>query len=435
MSDVLRPPPPVAAPGAPQIPPAVETAPPAGARPAAWRLAMAVAGILLIAAVIAVGMRFSRTPPIAGIVASGTIEATESDLAPKVQGRLIELRVHDGDRVEKGRVLATLEGLDPALNVSQARGALGAAAAQLDAARAAYALQHATYASTLASAQADVGIARSRAGQAGENLTMATGASALDLAQAQAQLKAAVAAYARTQVDVRRTRTLVATGDAARQQLDDATAADAAAAAQLAADNDAVELARVNQANVHVRRLDVATTALQRAQSQAALTTAEAQRQLVVQRLTQVRAAQAQVEQARAALALALDQVRETELRAPFAGYIISHDVEVGELVQPGSAVLTIGDLDHPYLYVYVSESDLPRVKMGARADVTVDGLPGRTFGGTVTEISNTAQFTPENVQTKDQRIEYLVFRVKVQFTDLTGSLKPGLPADAVIRT
>jgi HlyD family secretion protein len=61
--------------------------------------------------------------------------------------------------------------------------------------------------------------------------------------------------------------------------------------------------------------------------------------------------------------------------------------------------------------------------------------LPGRTFTGTVTEISNTAEFTPENVQTKQQRIEYLVFRVKIQFADTSGALKPGLPADAVIRT
>jgi HlyD family secretion protein len=68
------------------------------------------------------------------------------------------------------------------------------------------------------------------------------------------------------------------------------------------------------------------------------------------------------------------------------------------------------------------------------RVGVTIDGVPGRTFTGTVTEISNTAEFTPENVQTKQERIEYLVFRVKIQFTDTTGTLKPGLPADAVIR-
>ena len=94
---------------------------------------------------------------------------------------------------------------------------------------------------------------------------------------------------------------------------------------------------------------------------------------------------------------------------------------------------MTVGDLAHPYVYVYVSETDLPHVRLGTRADLSIDGMPGRTFAGTVTEISNTAEFTPENVQTKQERIEYLVFRVKIQFTDTTGSLKPGLPADAVI--
>ncbi len=96
--------------------------------------------------------------------------------------------------------------------------------------------------------------------------------------------------------------------------------------------------------------------------------------------------------------------------------------------------MITVGDLVHPYVYVYVSESDLPRIKTGSRADVTIDGMPNRSFNGVVTEISNTAEFTPEDVQTKEERIEYLVFRVKIQLTDETGSLKPGLPADALIR-
>ena len=189
-----------------------------------------------------------------------------------------------------------------------------------------------------------------------------------------------------------------------------------------------------NLSTVAVRQLDVTASREQHQQSLANLQNAEAEERLVAQRHAQLLAAQAALGQSRAALGLALDQVRETRLLAPFDGVVISQNFEVGDLVAPGAAVITVGDLAHPYVYVYVSETDLPKIKTGMHADVSIDGMPGHSFVGTITEISNTAEFTPEDVQTKEERIEYLVFRVKIQFTDPTGTLKPGLPADAVIR-
>jgi HlyD family secretion protein len=372
---------------------------------------------------------------VAGIEASGTIEATESDLSPKVQGRLEDLRVRDGDRVRKGQIVAVLERLDPALDLDRARANVAAALAQVAAAQAAYTLQQATYATTLTQANEGVAIAQSGLGQAGENLDIERPAASLAVDQAQAQLVAAQAAYQHAQIDLARARSLVSTGDMSKQMLDDATNAYASAVAQLKAARDAVALADANRRNVQIRQLGVRSSRSQQRQSLATLESAKADRDLVAQRQAQVRTAQGQLAQARAALGLALDQVHETQVAAPFDGYVISHNFEVGDLVQPGSAVMTVGDLDHPYLYVYVSESDLPHVKLGTRVDVSIDGIPNRMFVGAVTEISNTAEFTPENVQTKQERIEYLVFRVKVQFTDTSGSLKPGLPADAVIHT
>jgi HlyD family secretion protein len=341
--------------------------------------------------------------------------------------------VQDGDRVRKGEVVAVLERLDPGLDLDQAQANVAAANAQVAAAQAAYELQAATYASSLAQANEGVAIAHATLGQAGENLGIERPAAALAIDQAQAQLAAAQSAYAHAQTGLVRARALVASGDMAQQSLDDATNAYAAAAAQLKTAHDAVELADADSRNVHIRQLGVRASRSQQSQSVAALDAAQAQRDLVVQRQAQVRAAQDQLAQARAALGLAQDSVRETQLVAPYDGFVISHDYEVGDLVQPGSAVMTVGDLTHPYVNVYVSESDLPHVKSGTPADVTIDGMPGRTYAGRVTEISNTAEFTPENVQTKEERIEYLVFRVKIQFTDRTGALKPGLPADAVI--
>ena len=398
------------------------------------RRASIVAVVAVVAVAILVLVAFIiRHRAANGIAASGTIEATQSDVASKVEGRLTQLRVHDGEAVRKGQVLAVLESLDPTLKLDQARAALGAALAQVLAARAAYRLQEATYAATLAQAGEGVAIARSNLGTASESYGIERRVTALALDQAQAQLLAARATYARTKLDYERDKNLVATGDIAEQVLDDARNAYASASAQLQAQSDAVALARANLRNVQIRHFGVLASRSQQGQAQASFQSARAERELVRQRAAQLADAQAQVAQARAQVGLARDLVRETDLIAPFNGVVLSHNFEVGDLIEPGAAVLTIGDLLHPYLYVYVSESDLPHIKTGMAADATLDGMPGKIFHGRVTEIATNAEFTPENVQTKAERIDYLVFRVKIQFTDASGTLKPGLPADAII--
>jgi HlyD family secretion protein len=396
-------------------------------------LLIALAVVLAVVVALAARAILGALPRTAVIEASGTIEAIESDVSPKVQGRLIDLRVQDGDRVREGEPLAILEQVDPGLNLAQARANVAAAAAQVAVAQAAYDLQGDSYATTLAQAGEGVTIAHSRLGQAGENLGITTHTASLDVDQALAQLAADQATYNKARTDLGRAKSLVGTGDEPQQTLDDATAEFKAASAQLQAARDAVATAQANLSTVQVRQLDVIASREQHQQSLAILQNAEAQRRLVTQRHAQLLAAQAALAQARAALGLAVDQVHETRLLAPFDGFVISHNFEVGDLIAPGATVMTIGDLEHPYVYVYVSETDLPRIKTGMHADVTIDGMPGRTFVGTIAQISDTAEFTPENVQTKEERVEYLVFRVKVQFTDKTGTLKPGLPADAVI--
>jgi HlyD family secretion protein len=396
-------------------------------------LIVALIAVVVVAAAVVAKIVVPGTAPSSVIEASGTIEATESDISPKVGGRLVDLRVRDGDRVRKGQVVAVLERLDPALKVDQARGNVAVALAQVGVARAAYSLQRDTYRTTLTQASSGVAIARSRVGQAGENLGIEMHDAGLHIDQARAQLRAARSASVRAEVNLRRARSLVATGDEARQSLDDATNAYAGTTAQLRTAQDALALAQADQRTVQVRELDVRASRLQQQQSVATLASAQAERELVTERRAQLAAAEGALTQSRAALGLAQDEVRETDLAAPFDGYVISHNFEVGDLLQPGSAAMTVGDLVHTYVDVYVSETGLPHVKTGMHADVTIDGMPGRTYVGTVTEISNTAEFTPANVQTKEERIEYLVFRVRIQFNDTTASLKPGLPVDAVI--
>ncbi len=346
------------------------------------RLVLAVAVVVICGAV--AGWYFAQRTPANEVFASGTIEVIESDLSPKVQGRLVDLRVNDGDAVTKGEVVAVLERVVPTLSLEQEL-------------------------ADVASAQQQVDVAQSRLGQAGENLGIASSSTVLAIDQAQAQLASAQSAYELASTNLSRARSLVGTGDEPRQALDDARNVYAASVAQLKDAHDAVALAQADRRSVAVNELEVRASRLQRLQAVAALA------------------------QARASFGLARNSVQETQLVAPYDGYVISHNFEDGSLIQPGAAVITVGDLEHPYVYVYVSETDVPRIKTGMKADVSIDGLPGRTFIGTVTEIGTTAEFTPENVQTKEERIEYLVFRVKIQFVDKTGTLKPGLPVDAVI--
>jgi HlyD family secretion protein len=108
--------------------------------------------------------------------------------------------------------------------------------------------------------------------------------------------------------------------------------------------------------------------------------------------------------------------------------------VEAGELVSPGTTVLTISELDRVHVMLFVTEKELGRVRLGGEADVTIDAAPGRVFKGRVTFISPEAEFTPKNIQTKEDRVK-LVFGVKVEIPNPDGELKPGLPADAVIVT
>jgi HlyD family secretion protein len=106
--------------------------------------------------------------------------------------------------------------------------------------------------------------------------------------------------------------------------------------------------------------------------------------------------------------------------------------VEEGETVAAGTPVFTIGDLESPWTKVYVKEDKLGLVKLGQKAEVTVDTFPGKKYEGMITFISSEAEFTPKNVQTREERVK-LVFGIKVSVKNEKGELKPGMPADVRI--
>jgi HlyD family secretion protein len=146
----------------------------------------------------------------------------------------------------------------------------------------------------------------------------------------------------------------------------------------------------------------------------------------------QISAAEAQVEVARAGLNALRVQLDKFTLIAPISGLVLERPVQVGEVAAPGAPQMRLADLENVTLTVYIPEDQLGKIQLGQPVSVTVDAYPGRTFTGAVKFIANEAEFTPKNVQTKEQRVS-MVFAIKVQLPNFDHALKPGMPADAVI--
>jgi HlyD family secretion protein len=142
--------------------------------------------------------------------------------------------------------------------------------------------------------------------------------------------------------------------------------------------------------------------------------------------------ARSQLDQARAALRTAEVRLNDLTADAPVSGTVLSRNVEAGETVAAGVAVYTIGDLENPWVKVYVNETKLGLVKLGQKAQVFVDTFPDKAYEGRITYIASEAEFTPKNVQTQEERVK-LVFGVKVSVKNISDELKPGMPADVKI--
>ena len=142
--------------------------------------------------------------------------------------------------------------------------------------------------------------------------------------------------------------------------------------------------------------------------------------------------ARSQLDQARAALRTAEVRLSDLHADAPVSGMVLSRNVEAGETVGAGVAVYTLGDLDNPWVKVYVNETKLGLVKLGQKAQVFVDTFPGKAYEGWITYIASEAEFSPKNVQTQEERVK-LVFEVKVSVSNMNSELKPGMPADVKI--
>jgi HlyD family secretion protein len=178
---------------------------------------------------------------------------------------------------------------------------------------------------------------------------------------------------------------------------------------------------------------DLADTALKRAT--AAYESAQQRYDQIKEgsRKEDIRIAQANVAAARQSLGLSRINLDYTRLLAPNAGVISVRQAELGEVVSPGTPIVTLSDLDHVWLRAYIAEPDLGKIRWGQDATLTTDTFPGKKYHGRISFISSTAEFTPKSVQTYKERVT-LVYRIKIDVDNPNHELKPGMPADANIK-
>jgi len=149
-------------------------------------------------------------------------------------------------------------------------------------------------------------------------------------------------------------------------------------------------------------------------------------------RKEQIAIAQANVRQARERIRLSRVNLDYAELRAPRAGVVTVRPAELGEVVSPGTPVVTLADLDNVWLRAYVPETDLGRIRWGQPARLRTDTYPDKDYSGRISFIADKAEFTPKSIQTYKERVT-LVYRIKIDVSNPNHELKPGMPADAVI--
>ena len=323
---------------------------------------------LITAAALAALTACRQPVPSNTIRVSGHVEATEVQVAAEVGGRLVDLRVAEGDRVAPGDLVALLDTRDIELQIRRAGAERAAADAQLR--------------------------------------LLQAGARPQDIRQAEAQVDAATADAAATEVELRAAETdfqrfesLLQANAGSQKQRDDARAR--------------VDVARERESGAR-DRIRAAGEAVSRLQAGARPEAVEAARALVA-------AVDAQ-------LAVFEKMRGDATVMAPVGGIVTQALADVGEVVAPRMPLLVVTDLDHAWANLFVPEPLMPRVALGQAAAVLTDA--GDTVSGKVSYVSPQAEFTPRNVQTADERSK-LVYRIKVAVDNSDGVLKQGMPVDA----
>lgn len=193
---------------------------------------------------------------------------------------------------------------------------------------------------------------------------------------------------------------------------------------------------RINSLAARVRRTEASLAQAERelARNQKLMTDGFITMQMMERTRLEAEVQSAALNEARASLAEQQRYLDEMTVRAPTAGTVLVRTIERGEWVQPGTPLYTLVDLSQLYLKIYVPEPDIGKIVHDQPARVHIDAFPDRFFPARVSKIASEAEFTPKNVETREERVK-LVFAVELALDENPGgALKPGMPADAVVR-
>jgi HlyD family secretion protein len=389
---------------------------------------------------------------------SGVVEATTVECAFEIAGTVLDVRVQEGQEVRKGELLARLDRRSWEAALAQAQARAGAAQARYEQ------LRNGFRPSEIGQAQARVEAASAELQQ------IEAGPTSEEIESARAQMEAARQRASLTQEgsrtediasarsQVQGARINLQTADREYQRFARLHSQGAVSSQQLEARRNQLAQARstYDVADQTYRRLQSGPRSQERQSSwseyrsaaaryqdlangsrpeqvaRAAAVLRERERALQTMqegpRKEEITAARRQWDEARAAVQQATVQMSKANLYAPLSGRITARNLEPGEAVSPGVSVLTLADLGNPWINIYIPETELARVRIGQKGQISADGL-GTPVSGSVQRIYEKAEFTPKFIQTPRERVN-LVYRAKVGFANSEMRLHPGQPVD-----
>jgi HlyD family secretion protein len=277
-----------------------------------------------------------------------------------------------------------------------------------------------------ATLESDVATRRAELNQAQAKLDeLLAGSRQQEIQQADAAVNDAVAWNDAARQDWDRAQTLFKNEDISRSQYDQARAKYDSTQAQL---RQAQERFGLVKEGPRKEEIEGARAAVARAQ--AAVRNSEANRLELQRKRQELDARRSDIDRARAQVGITKTQIDDTTVIAPMDGVIEVKSAEVGEVLAAGTTLATLGDLEHPWLRAYVNETDLGRVKLGQPVKLRTDSFPNKDYMGRISFISPEAEFTPKQIQTKEERVK-LVYRVKIDVSNKEHELKNNMPVDA----
>jgi HlyD family secretion protein len=377
-------------------------------------LALLVAGAAVYALMKANGKPENR------LVVSGNIELTEVNIAFKLAGRLIERAVDEGDDVKKGQVVARIDREQLEAQRDRETAGLAATRSQFAQAQTSVEWQKATLVADVETRRAELAQAVARLAE------LKNGSRPQEKLDAKATVDAAAAEVERAQKDWERAQTLYKNDDISTAQYDQYRSRfeNTRAVLQQSREREALVLAGPRDEQIHAQE-----AAVERAR--AAVKMAEANQLEITRRTEEITARRAEIGRSQASLLLVNSQLSDTVAASPIDGVVLVKSADPGEVLAAGTSVLTIGDIDHPWVRAYVNEPDLPKVKIGQAVKVTTD-VAGKVYNGRISFISSQAEFTPKQIQTQQERVK-LVYRIKIDVENPKRELKQNMPVDAEI--